>query len=88
MRLVKVEVKDFNGRCYKRTKLDEIIDEFIAMNTAVVELNGWEQTYSTAYSCHASLTTALKRRGYNHIKVTTKEGVPYLIDMNLMDKEV
>ena len=86
MRLVKVEAKDLN-RGYKRTKLDVIIDEFIAMNTAVVKLDGWEETYSTAYGCAASVNVAIKRRGYKHLKVVVRDNVPYIIDTLLMEKE-
>ena len=85
MKLVKVELKDLK-KGYKKTKLDAIIDEFLAMNTAIVRMADWQGSYRSADSCASAMNIGIKRRGYKHIKAITRDRVPYLINLNIVER--
>jgi hypothetical protein len=87
MKLVKVEWNDTFGKIYKKTKLDVIIDEFIAMKTSIVEIEDFRSNYSSTSSCLGSFYNALRRRGQEHIKVAARDGKVYLVDTSRIDKE-
>lgn len=85
MKLVKVELKELK-KGYKRTKLDAIIDEFLAMDTAVVEIADWKERDKSPHTCASAMNIGIKRRGYKHIKAIVRDSVPYLINLNIVEK--
>ncbi len=83
MKLTKADWREINT--YKKTKLDEVLDEFIKMDTEVVEVT--EYTNKTATSCQSALFIAIKRRKMeNTVGVMTRGGKVYLINKLLMAK--
>lgn len=84
MKLVKADWR--NLKTYKRTKLDEVLDEFLAMNTECVEVA--DHNYSNEECCYNTLCNAIKRRNMRStIGVRMCNGKVYLINKVLTDKE-
>lgn len=82
MKLTKVNVEEM--KAYKKTKIDEILDEFISMNTAAVEVT--EYTNNSAYSCYTSLYNGIQRRKSHTIGVKVSNGRVFLYNKLLMQE--
>lgn len=64
---------------YRRTKLGEIIDEFIESGADVAEFLYGEGEYSTCEVARTTLLQHLKKRHIATVMVTVRKGHVYLI---------
>lgn len=70
---------------YKRTKLDEILDEFLGTGEICVEMVDY--THVNAKSCQNSFTTRIKkRRIQNMIKVMIRGDHVFLVRVDKIDE--
>jgi hypothetical protein len=84
MKLTKVDYKELNKN-YKRTKVASLIEDFIDMNTAVVEITDFE--HKTPNSCANSFNTSAKRLNHNYINARVIRNRVYLFNNSLIEKE-
>ena len=82
MKLTKVDWREINT--YKPTKLGELIDEFVEMNTEVVEVTEYDNVSAT--SCYNSLRSAIRRNNTHGVEVKVVKGKVYLLNRDLLDK--
>lgn len=67
-----------NLKSYKATKIDGIIDEFMAMNCDKVKIESWEEDYASVSSVTNVINAALRRRRLNGYRAVQRNGVPYI----------
>lgn len=82
MRLTTVDRKEFNHAYYKQTKLQAVLEEFIAMNTPVARVDDHE--YKDATACCSTLGVAAKRWTKN-VAVRMRGGNVYLVRTDMED---
>lgn len=87
MRFKEVNREELNF--YRRTKITALIDEFLSMNVAAVEIEFSEDEYADAFSCGNVFRQNIRRRKLNgSVAVFVEDGKPYLINKMLEDKNV
>ncbi len=80
--LKKADYNEIMG--YKKTKLQELVDDFIAMGEACAEVNSTE--HKSPGSCASSLSAYIRRNGITHIKVKGINGKVYLFNELVVKK--
>lgn len=84
MKLEKADYKNLKG--YKKTKLQGIIEEFVAMQTPCVKVDFSSNEYCSPSSASAAFFQAIKRMGVNGVKVRVVESQVYLLNTLLIDE--
>lgn len=87
MRFEKADPKDVFKSGYKHTKLQAVIEEFIATGIPVAKAVLENGEYSNAASAQATLTNAAKRYSNGTVKIKAINNEVYLINLVLLDKE-
>lgn len=82
MKLTRVNVEEM--RSYKKTKWDEVLDEFYNMNVAVAEIT--EFTNKNAYSCCYALAHAIERRKAYTLGAKVSNGRVFLYNKLLLQE--
>ena len=63
---------------FKPTKIDGIIDEFIAMECDKVKVENWDKDYASEASIAVVITSGLKRRKLSAYKAVVRNGDVYI----------
>lgn len=84
MNLEKVDYRTLKG--YKKTKLQSLLEEFIALETPCVKVNCKENEYASSSSAAASLYQAAKKFKMDNIKVKIIEGQVYIFNTLLVEE--
>lgn len=84
MNLEKVDYRTLKG--YKKTKLQSLLEEFIALETPCVKVNCKENEYASFSSAAASLYQAAKKFKMDNIKVKIIEGQVYIFNTLLVEE--
>lgn len=88
MRFQQVDPKNvFSKSSYKHTKLQEVIEEFVAKEIPVAKVSWDNGEYKTAASAQSSLAASAKRYSNGTVRVKSIDRQVYLINTVLLDKE-
>ena len=88
MRFQQVDPKNvFSKSSYKHTKLQEVIEEFVAKEIPVAKVSWDNGEYKSAASAQSSLAASAKRYSKGTVRVKTINRQVYLINTVLLDKE-
>lgn len=80
MHLEKCSINDLYSLCYKRTKNEKILEEFVNSDMEIAEVK--EYTNKDAKSCSNSLNISIKRFHMTGIKSILRNEKVYLIKIN------
>lgn len=82
MKLTVVDRSEIGHLSYKRTKLQSLFEEFIAMDTPVVRVDAHGYKHTSA--CYVTLTKAAKK-WTNNVAVTLRGDSVYLVRKDMED---
>ena len=83
---MRIEKADFrNLKAYRKTKIQALIEEFVAMNTPCVKLILENGEYKDAKSAISSVYQYCKKMRYNNLKAKTIGGEVYIVNTNLIE---
>lgn len=68
---------EYKGKIRKITKINKLLDDFIASGIKVAKLEDWE--YSTASGGAGNINRSAKTFGINTVKAITRNGEIFLV---------
>lgn len=77
MRLTKWNIKDIDNLSYRRTKNQEILEEFINSGMECAKVEGFTQP--EAHHCAGSLNSTIKNSKMHGVKAISRKGEVFLL---------
>ena len=77
MKLVKCNLNELGINTYKKSKYQELLDEFLSSDMNCARVDGWTNCNSSSCSC--ALNKAIIRYKYHGVIAKVKKGEVYLI---------
>lgn len=72
-------------KCYKKTKILKMLEEFVTSGIAVAEVDSSE--YKSVASCVSSIKLSLKRFKMGGVEARTINGKAYIINKTLLEED-
>ena len=83
MRITPYDIKKIkNTKGYKKSELQELLEEFLESGKDCVKIEDWTQ--KTAPSCASSFNTAAKRYHMTGVRAISRNGEVFLVKASLL----